>query len=188
MISAAISRPVQLIAAFGILLAILLGFVFFVVLPFHNAIEDAQAGIVEQRELIGRFRSLTATPEDIRKRAEEREQAIRSGIFLEGDTDAVRSARLLALLTDAAKKEGITVRSTRGLPNRDRDGIRTVAAQAEFLAELPQLQSVLVRIENMRPYLFVQSLDISPVISRKSNGGLLEVRLSIFGAIAPTGG
>ena len=80
-----------------------------------------------------------------------------------GETDALRTANLQALITDIAVKHGVRLSSARALPAQERDGLRFIGVQAELDADMPQLQAIMLAFEAQRPYLFIQSLQVAPV-------------------------
>jgi hypothetical protein len=157
------------------------------VLPLIGHFSDLRAEIGRQRELLGRFEAFAANKDSAEAVAEQAKAAMQGGLFLSGETDALRTANLQALVTDVAAKNGIRLSSTRALPVQEQGGLRLIGVQAEFEADLKQLQAITAAVEARRPVLFVQSMQIAPLNSARRDNGELKVRFGLFGAVAAPG-
>ena len=108
---------------------------------------------------------------------------MQSGMFLAGETDALRTANLQALITEIAQEHGVRLSSTRALPVHEQDGLRFLGVQAELDADLKQLQAMVLAFESRRPYLFIQSVQIVPSATRRPDIDELRVRFGVVGAV-----
>ncbi len=178
----AIANPMlQRLAAIGILLTLsALAFAALVV-PAADHFETLRASITRERELIGRFEAYTANKDAAAEWVERSEAAMRSGIFLGGATDALRSANLQAILTSIAQKHGARLSSTRAIPEEDAGGLRLIGVQAELEADLRQLQSMLLDFETHRPFLLIRSIQLSPVAGGRAGDNALKIRFAVSG-------
>jgi general secretion pathway protein M len=155
-----------------------------IAVPLANHIGGLRGELASQRELLGRFQAFAASRTEVEAMAERSRTAIRSGLFLTGQTDALRTASLQALVTGIAGEHGIRMSSARTLPSREIDGLRLIGVQAELNADLESFQAMILSLESHRPYLFIESLNVAPTASRRPGDDALRVRLGIFGAIA----
>jgi Type II secretion system (T2SS), protein M subtype b len=178
------SRMLHRLAAIGLLLAVIGAVGMLVVAPLASYFATLRSNIATERETLGRFEAFAANKDAASALAERSEAAMHSGIFLNGETDALRTANLQALVTDVAQSEGVRLSSTRALPVQEANGLRFLGVQAECEADLRQLQAMILAVEARRPYLFIQSLQIAPVAGRSPDNEALKVRFGIIGAVA----
>lgn len=175
------------LAAIGLLLAVI-GVMFAVlVLPLIDHFGTLRAGIARERELLARFEAFAANRDAAASLAEHSEAAMRSGMFLDGETDALRLANLQALITEIAEKHGARVSSAREMPGQDVGSLHFIGVQTELEADLGQLQAMILTFESHRPYLFIQSLQATPLASRRPESDTLKIRFGIVGAAATSG-
>ena len=184
--SESLSRILRRLAAIGLLVTALGLVAALVVLPLATYFGELRADIARQRDLLARFEAFAANKGAAEDLAGRSQAAMQSGIFLNGETDALRTANLQALITDIAVKHGVRLSSARALPAQERDGLRFIGVQAELDADMPRLQAIMLAFEAQRPYLFIQSLQVAPVPGRHPDSDDLKVRFGIVAA-APGG-
>jgi Type II secretion system (T2SS), protein M subtype b len=180
--SESLSRILRRLAAIGLLLAAVGVVAALLVLPPAGHFSELRADIVRQRDLLARFEAFAANKGAAEDLAGRSQAAMQSGIFLTGETDALRTANLQALITDIAVKHGVRLSSARALPAHERDGLRFIGVQAELDADMRQLQAIMLAFEAQRPYLFIQSLQVAPVSSRRPDSDDLKIRFGIVAA------
>jgi len=178
------SRLLSRLAALGLLLAVIGAAGLLLVVPLVDYFNSLRIEIATERETLGRFEAFAANKDSAQALAERSEAAMRSGIFLTGDTDALRTANLQTLVTEVAQSQGVRLSSTRALPIQEANGLRFIGVQAEFDADLGQLQAMILAVEARRPYLFIQSLQVAPFAGRRPDSEELKIRFSIVGAVA----
>jgi hypothetical protein len=183
--SRALPRIVHRLAALALLLVALTAVAALIVRPVIGYALTLAADITAQRDLIGRLEAFAAGKEAAQTRADHARAATRAGLFLPGETDALRTANLQAAVTEIAEKAKVRLASTRALPGQEQDGLTLIGVQTEFEADLKQLQAMIAAIEARRPFLFLQSLQIAPAASRRRDSDGLRIRLGVFGAVAP---
>jgi hypothetical protein len=181
-------KKLHQLAAVGLLLGAIAIALALTVLPLAGYITGQQAEIEQRRELLGRFEAFTSAKGKVEALASQSDEAMRAGIFLAGETDALRAANLQALLTKAAATHGVRIRSARTLAPAEHDGLRFIGVQAEIDTGVQQLQAMILAFESMRPYLFIQTLQVSPHDTRGLGSEELKVRIGIAGAVAPANG
>jgi hypothetical protein len=182
--SEGMSRLLSRLAALGLLLAVIGATGLLLVVPLVDYFNSLRTEIATQRETLGRFEAFAANKDSAQALAERSEAAMRSGIFLTGETDALRTANLQTLVTEVAQSQGVRLSSTRALPIQEANGLRFIGVQAEFDADLRQLQAMILAVEARRPYLFIQSLQVAPFAGRRPDSEELKVRFGIVGAVA----
>lgn len=175
-------------AALGILAALCLAVCIFGIIPATQHITSLQSQIQEQRRLLGGLQRFTAQKDDVERRSRQSTSASHNQIFLAGRTDAVRTANLQALLTRAARNEGLRIRSSRTLASTKHNGIRFLGVEVVMAASLAQIQNLVINLESRKPYLFVQRLQIGQPTARKINDSKLQVRIGVLGAVRQTEG
>lgn len=179
--SEALRKRMHQLAAIALLLGVAGAAVAMTVLPAAGYIGGLRTDIGERRELLGRLEAFTSARDKVERMARQTGEALQSGIFLAGDTDSMRAANLQALLNRVAGSAGIRLRSARVLPPAERDGLHFTGIQAEMDTGVEQLQALIAALEAARPYLFIQSLQISPHDMR-GGGDELKVRIGIAAA------
>ncbi len=172
------------LAAIAILAVVLVVFSSLVILPVAKHVVGLQEQLGDQRRILGRLTQLAEPKAFAVDLASRLKQARNRGVFLEGDTDALRTAKLQSLLATEAKKVGIRIRTSRTLSSIERDGIQLLGVEVLMGANIQQIRSMLVNIEQQWPYLFVHSLGIGQPTSRQPNDDKLEFRIGVFGVVA----
>jgi hypothetical protein len=176
------SRLAGRLAALSLLLGVIAAVAMLAVVPVVSHIRDQQHEITEQRQLLGRLDAFNATRQSAEAEASRSEAAIKSGVFLEGGTDALRTASLQALITEMAGKHGLRLSSSRTLAVEEENGLRFIGVQIELDADLARLQRLVLALEAQRPVLFIRTLQIAPSAVRRPGSDELRVRLGIAGA------
>jgi hypothetical protein len=178
-----LTRILHRIAAVALLAAAIGAVALAVIVPMAEYAGGLRAGIARERELLGRFEAYAANAGAAETLARKSDAARQSGIFLDGETDALRVASLQALVRGVAERQGLRLASARTLPAEDRNGLQLIGMQAELDADLRQLQGILVALETSRPHLFVRSIQVAPAGGQRAKGNVLKVRLGIAGAV-----
>lgn len=173
--------------AVGLLAAVIAAFLTVIVNPLwerHSATLDR---IEDQRALLGRLQSVAARSDEVRQVEATRKAGGENGIFLAGDSDAIKIAGLQALLGELCQSKGVRLTSTRAVSPRERGGVVLLGIQAQVTASVEQLQKMLYELETRRPLLFIASLHAAPssIVAEASAGKSpgLDVSFEVLGAI-----
>lgn len=176
-----LNRVLSKLAAVALLVGLVAFIGLFVIGPVVGYFTDRRDEIAEQRRLLTRLTAAgapmaTVTPSKPGSDGE---------IFLAGNSDALRLAELQSLTGRIAELEGVELRSTRSLPVREREGLRLLGLEANMRTTIDQLQKMLYRIENGRPYVIVEDLQVTPpplIAGDVSGTGILDVRVNLLSA------
>ncbi len=182
-------RFLHRLASKGLALTLLAGIAIaayaLVIEPLAAHFGEVRKQIAEQRQLLGRL--TTAASQEGQARQSGKLAKSQSGdvIFLKGSSDAVRVAELQSLIGTIAEAEGVTIKSMRAITSREREGVRLLGVETQLSAGIEKLQRILHKLENGRPYLFVDTLQITPQallsVENPAAGTTLEVRLGLLG-------
>jgi hypothetical protein len=182
-----LSRPVRQFAAVALLLVALALAAMMTVVPLAARIAGLREAIGTERVLLGRFAAVAARESETAELERAGHSALRSGAYLEGESEALMAAGLQTTLAQLASANRVRLHSTRALPARERDATRLIGVSVQFKADIEQLRTLLFRIESHRPFLFVEGLQVRPVSpfsQREAEfNGVLDVRLDVYGAL-----
>ena len=155
----------------------------------------AGEAIAEQRMLLGRLQSEIARRAGVKRDASPAVLAATANeSYLQGESDAVKAARLQAMLKEIAEAAGLRLASTRALPLREAGRLRLIGMEARLDASMSGLQQLLLALEASRPMVLVQALTIAPSAYRANvavGEGVVEdeplsIAIEVHGA-APLG-
>lgn len=171
--------------AVGLLVALTGFLVLGVAIPYVSAVSQLSDDIEAERVAAGRFgavANLKTTSAEVERAGA---QAAQSEAYLKGDTEALKTSALQAMLSELAQGMGVRVRSTRNLPVREKDDLRFIGVRMQFNAEVDQVRALLHGIEVAKPFLMVDGLQVQPLtyFAPQEQGGSLEVRLDVYGAM-----
>ena len=179
-----VSKPMRQLIAVALLALPVAAVGTLVVWPLMAHVADLQERIEQERTVVGRL-SLLANDESSKRTLEAQTKAAKaSGLFIEGESESIRLAALQSNLSAIAAANGIKLRSARNLPSRDKNELRLVGVQLQLVAPIAKLQKILLDIEQTKPALFVDSMQITPLtlsrITDTEEPGLLDARLDVF--------
>lgn len=179
----ALSKPVRQALAVS-LLALPLGAIgLLVVAPLWEHVGELEGRIEQERMMAGRLTGLASDESAKRTLEQQTKMAKASGLFIEGESESIRLATLQSNLSAIATANGVKLRSARNLPSHDKFDLRLVGVQLQLVAPIDKLQKILLEIEQHKPSMFVDSLQISAVPLGRSvdeEVGLLDARFDVF--------
>lgn len=179
-----LSKGLRRLVAVG-LLGLVAGCVgLLVVAPLWGHVADLKDRIDQERMMMSRL-TAAASDDSARQVLEQQTKAAKAaGLFIEGESESIRLATLQSNLSSIAAANGVKLRSSRNLPGRERGDLRLVGVQLQLAAPIEKLQKMLLDIEQSKPSLFVDSLQVTPVtLSRvvdDDQPGLLDARFDVF--------
>lgn len=156
--------------------------------PITSGLIGQRERIDEQRTLLGRYTAAASQEGQAREVEKQARSALRAAMFLPGASDAVRLAELQTLTGRITQAEGVSVRSTRALPPRERDGVKFLGIEAQLNCTIEQLQRILHALESGQPALFVDALQVTaPRVIQEQDptaATRLDVRIGVIGAVS----
>jgi Type II secretion system (T2SS), protein M subtype b len=179
-----ISKPIRQLAAISLLVALGLGLWGFVWAPAVSTIQQQDAKIIEQREVLGRLLAAESLAGEA-SALEQKSKSLDIGrLTLKGESDPLRTAELQSALTTIVAAQGLRLKSTRALPARDAEGVRLVGVQAQFQATLEQLQKILLAIDASEPILVIEALRVVAAAGASDHKiePPLDINIEVFGA------
>lgn len=179
-----LSKGLRRLLAVGLLGMVGGGVVLLVVAPLWAHIAGLKDRIDQERMMTSRL-AAAVSDDSARQTLEQQTKAAKAaGLFIEGESESIRLAALQSSLSGIAAANGIKLRSARNLPGREKGDLHLVGVQLQLAAPIEKLQKILLDIEQSKPSLFVDSLQVTPVaLSRVADDeqpGLLDARFDVF--------
>ncbi len=168
--------------ALGLLALILAGLAIGIVQPLAQRLTTAQELIAQQRILLSRL-TAPAQPAaaDIATAPANPDTA--AIVFLKGDSDAGRIAGLQSRVDEIAQQAGARLSSTQVMTPRETGGLRLLGIETQFSANLDQLQRILFELETQKPYLLIESLNVTRAADAETiERPALDIRIGVAGA------
>lgn len=180
-----LSPGLSRLLAVGLLLLVATFVVLGVIVPYVSAVTQLSDDIEAERIAAGRFGAVANLKAGSAEVERAGAQAAQSEAYLKGDTEALKTSAMQAMLSELAQGMGVRVRSTRNLPVREKDDLRFIGVRMQFNAEVDQVRALLHGIEVAKPFLLIDGMQVQPVtyFAPQDQGGSLEVRLDIYGAM-----
>ena len=183
-----LAKPMRQALALALLGLAVAAIVAVSIVPLFTKIADLEERIDQERATLGRMNAIIRD-ENAARDLDQRTIAARgNGQFLEGESESIRMANLQSLLADIVSATGVKPRSIRNLPARERNELRLLGVQLQFVAPIDTLRKILVAIEMQRRVLLVDALQIAPMTGtwagNEDQRGTLDIRFDIFGVEA----
>jgi general secretion pathway protein M len=164
-----------------LLLVVLLGTLYRVtVQPLVALYGDNEQSLAEQQQLIEHLRLTTAELPALRRATEPQDDGKASGrLLIDAASDAVGVAQLQSMLKEIVATRGATVTSAEGLNVERDENFRRIGVRLSLNAGLATLAAVLQGIDEARPTLIVDDLEVHTAASAASVAPGEERRLTI---------
>lgn len=179
-------------AAIGILVLILLVIYAIVIGPLIQAFSDVNRALADGGEQLARYQQIALQRPDMEaKFSEIAARQAKSGVYLPGDTDALAAARLQEIVNSIVESNSAQVRSVQILPTMADGDFRRVGVRIQMTGSVGALARILHAFEAGETFLFVDNLDISNRMARRTqNSGdtsdpELLIRLDLQGYVRP---
>jgi len=167
-----------------LLVFLVLGALGLAISPIFAHVAELSSHIEQERNLLSRLSSVAATQPaaadaDAGKIPDREAYA---GLFLQGESEGIRLASLQSRLSEIFAANGVKLRSARNLPAKERDDLHLLGVQLQFAAPVERLQAILLAIEEQKPLLLIESLQVTPLAATsEEERGNLETRVDVFG-------
>jgi hypothetical protein len=188
-----VQKLVSRILALSLLFGICAGSYLFIFNPIFATHQMLDESLVRTSELASHYEGIGSDHKvieaKIRKLLERRSS---SGIYLDGATNALATAKLQQIAGARIKANRGQIRSIRTLPEKTEEGFTRVSVHVQFQAPLNALQRIIHSFEANRPFIFVRDLEIK---NRRRGRAIKEaaevplfVHLSLAGYLRPNSG
>ena len=190
------------IAAWGLALLLPALLLLSVALPWWQNNRSLTEQLERDHDQLQRYRQLVATLPMLRAELErERANDDFKAFYFDAETAALAGARLQSEVQEVVRSAGARPISTQILPVDSEEQPPRVRIRVQMQGSTAQLLDVLYRIEDARPFLFVDQVSIRSTAPRARAGGRrnvrraranqrvgeLTVRLDVFGYTLGTG-
>lgn len=160
-----------------------------VVGPVWSRVATLQEQIAQERLLLGRLKTVKGDNADLEAQKTKALTLRGTAEVISGNSESIRQAALQSQLADILSANTLKPRSSHALPAREHQSLHLIGAQLQIVAPIEKLQKVLVAIEDHKPALFIDTLQIVPSsasgLPNEDAAGLLDARLDIFAIAMP---
>lgn len=174
-------------AALGLLAAVVLAAYSFVVSPLLAAYLDGRREAADLRATLAKYEATGREVPALQKRLDElhRQGATGAG-YLAGDSETLVAAALQERLKAAVTQTGGRLNSTQVIATSSQAKTHRVAVRGQMQMSLAALQRVLYALESGSPYLFIDNLDVRPMVGPRGpqpadDDGMLDVHFDVYG-------
>jgi general secretion pathway protein M len=173
--------------AVGLLALVLLALYAFAIDPAVSSYVDSRRAAAQLGDELARLQSVGRAVPDLQKQLDRlhRLGATAAG-YLDGQSETLIAAALQERLKTAVAETGGRLNSTQVLTSGGTDRTRRVAVRGQMQMSLAALQRVLYALEAGSPYLFIDNLDVRPMIGPRGpqsadSDALLDVHFDVYG-------
>lgn len=193
-------RELRCLTSWALALSIPLALVLAIGLPWWQQVQDLDEQIVRQRDQIVRYRRVLASLPSLKAAlAEEQARDDYKAFYFDAATPALAGAQLQTEVQEMVRAAGARPVSTQVLPVKPDEQPPRVRIRTQLQGDTEALLDILFRIEQARPFLFVDQMSIRSTMPRarpsrrgsrrpvrrpqrsQTQVGQLTVRLDIFG-------
>ena len=169
-----------------------------IVIPWLSRISELDDRIATSRDQLMRYQRLVSTRPALQAELEQaRTNDAFDAFYFKAPTQALAGAQLQARVQDIVTAASGRLISTQILPPEGQETPSRIRVRTQIQGSTETLMEVLYRLEQTRPFLFVESLSVrsaarpavssSPALARRqlmaNQGGDLTVRLDIYGFV-----
>ena len=186
------SPRIRRLLALSILITLLLAVYNLAIGPLLDSYAANRRAIDEMRTAEGHYAELAREAPALQTQIEtmQRQSAATAG-YLEGQNESVVAAAMQERLKAAVVRTGGQLRSTQVVTSAENTKSHRIAVRGSMAISLAALQRVLYELESGSPYLFVDNLDVRPIVNPRAGGqidadGLLDVSFDVYGYVRGT--
>lgn len=155
--------------AVGLLAAVILLFIVLAIAPLVSTSMEYYAEKKDLRFRLQRYQQIVARKTEVDQGIEQlKEQYQSQGYFNNSDTVALASAGIQRLIKNAVVQAGGELTSSQVLPSRSEDGLSRITVKVRISGDMEVLRGVLYEIENAKPVMIIDEVDIRPVRGRRN--------------------
>lgn len=155
--------------AVGLLAAVIVLFIVLAIAPLVSTSMEYYAEKKDLRFRLQRYQQIVARKAEVDQGIEQlKEQYQSQGYFNNSDTVALASAGIQRLIKNAVVQAGGELTSSQVLPSRSEDGLSRITVKVRISGDMEVLRGVLYEIENAKPVMIIDQVDIRPVRGRRN--------------------
>jgi len=161
--------PPQRLVAVGLLIAVVLMVIGFLVVPLINAALDLREEKHELLFRLDRYQRITDRKEAVTANVEKIKQAnAAQSFFSRHKSEALASAELQQTVRAAIANAGAELISTQVLPSKTEGQYSRIAIKIRMNGDMEEFRSVLLQLESAVPFIIIDDLDIRPERGRRN--------------------
>ena len=175
------------VVAVGLLAVVLLALYSFVVGPLLTGYAESRRQVAESRAALARYEEIGRAIPGLEKQLDALHQrgATAAG-YLDGQNETLVAAALQERLKTAVVQTGGHLSSTQVLASAEKGQTRRVVVRGQMQMNIASLQRVLYTLESGAPYLFIDNLDVRPVVGPRgpdsaAGDAVLDVHFDVYG-------
>lgn len=182
-----LSPRTRRLVAVGLLVTVVMAGYSFVAAPLLASYRDNRREAAQLQATLTKYEEIGREMPDLQKQLDalHRQGATGAG-YLEGQNETLIAAALQDRIKSAVAATGGRLNSTQVIASTDHDKTHRVAVRGQMQMSLASLQRVLYTIESGTPYLFIDNLDVRPMVGARGPDtpdadALLEVHFDVYG-------
>lgn len=173
--------------ALGLVIIPVLFVLLYIVLPILDQYQDNTDQIKQSRFVLTRYEAIKLYKPD-NKAIDKLELQKQKANFITDSTEALAGAALQSKLKRFAAQSRVTVLRANNLANRKEGALSLIGVRLELIGTQKALHDVMSKIENSKPYLFIEKLDLKTShTSQRHQDQKLTARLHVYGAFEKRG-
>lgn len=155
--------------ALGLLLITILLVVFFAIVPLISSGLEYYAEKKDLRFRLQRYQQIVARKDEVDQGIERiKQQYLAQKYFNNSNTVSLASADIQKFIKNAIVQAGGELTSSQVLPSRSEDGLNRITVKVRMAGDMEVLRAVLYEIENSKPVMIINQIDIRPVRGRRN--------------------
>lgn len=155
--------------ALGLLLTTILLVVFFAIVPLISSGLEYYAEKKDLRFRLQRYQQIVARKDEVDQGIERiKQQYLAQKYFNNSNTVSLASADIQKFIKNAIVQAGGELTSSQVLPSRSEDGLNRITVKVRMAGDMEMLRAVLYEIENSKPVMIINQIDIRPVRGRRN--------------------
>ena len=157
--------------------------------PLITSFFDHRTSILRSQEMLTRYRGLASTRSqiDYSLRKLHAAQATQDQLLTGGSTQ-LAGAKLQNSLKESVEMNGGALTSMQLLPVRDEEGFQRISIAVTLTATIESLQKLIYAIEEQKPYLFIENLELQAnegfmqaATDNEGEARTLQVHFEVYG-------
>jgi len=161
--------PLQRVLAVGLLVVIIMLFIFTLVIPLLSAGIEYRESRDELAFRLQRYKTIAAKKDQVLADSQQiKQQYQQQQYFSTHDTVALASADLQKKIKSAIANKGAQLTSTQVLPVKNENKLSYVTIKVRMSGTIEQLRTIIYLLETAKPLVILDQIDIRPVRGKRN--------------------